>query len=1419
MRRALCLLCLLLGCGAAAAKKAPKGAKKLTKDEVQAYELFNLGVERRGYNDLAGAAKYYRKALQFKPDLVEARINLGVVLGDLGQTDAAFSTFADALEYVQDTKLHADILSNTGHLYLGMAERDSKHLADSERFFTMAVNVMPTHVSSHYNLGVSYTERGMYRAARSSYERVLELSPGHTQARLNLANTYYFLEQDIGETIKHFDMALDDPELDRDTKRMIYINKSQMLQRFRGDPLSAMEAAEEALFLEPEDVHVITIISAIRRNMCDWEGYEERQQDMIVTCLKDVAKGGTLLATPYDFTLIPHAGDALLGVVSEAASRRFRGVAQYDHRRAAAAGPLKIAYLSCDFRNHAMGQLTRGMILHQDRRQAAVDVSLFSYGVHDGSEERKDFESVAGFNEIRTLGDDAAAARIAAKETHIVIDLMAWTTHSRTAILGRKPAPILVNYLGYPGTFGSNVVDYALVDAVVAPPEGVAAWSEKLAYLPHTYQANMYPMDVPICASAAACRRKLEQDVQDHPGSRDVFSKASFLMCNFNNVDKVEPVVYRTWLNFMQRHREAVLLLLSQKGKAQNVVRANLHDEAAAGGVHPGRIIFMERNDWKPHLERIGGCDIFLDTYAYGAHTTAADALWAGIPLLTLNGYSAGKVASGPSATPAHGPMSSKVGASLLKALDDDLASVLVASSVKELESAFELLKGPSASEGMVKRLRPYIANQLLRGALYDSKGKARDVTRALQAMWEVRAQTAGETWYISTDAVGTTGWGETVQETVTDAENVAQQVLGMGNSTEALGVAGSALRSLSRVTTALPEEHGAAHLLGVMHHLAGQYGDAERVLRAAIAQHAAEPTYFANLATALHIQGKTREAVEALVLSVELDGTRVGDIDRVLQWIHVAGTYDALPRILSIVCSNAEFGVPVVGGVLDVDSLAHAAQLPPVDSTEYRPRVGGAALDQARCEVFELLAKAYIFSAEAQDPKSVTDFKIAIGLSAFAASRCAGVALASLLSVRMTADRRLGQEHASLAASLEYVRVLHALGAPSQTDLQLVADTVAKRPASRTVAIYCNEYGQTHWPGWGPSSLKTSGLGGSEEAVVFVSRALASLGWWVEVYNEALPHDLGRDAAAPGPGAVHYLPHGAYDASRPADVFVAWRYPMSVALASTSKVFVYLQDVIPDTGFFGRFVDARIFGVLFPSDYHRRTFPRLPAAKGYVTENALTPEQFTDGANLPHRFIYASSPVRGLETVLNAWPQIRQEIPEAELHVYYGFTDGVRTTFANQHGLPAYGAWKAKMEGLLAQPGVAYHGMVSHADLAAAYAAAGFFLYPTTYSETGCIALLKAEAMGAIPITSRYPASVVPEIAGAWDLGPEDALTAPAEQDPAWVQRWVSAVVDASRRAQRGELDDHRARMKAHVREKYTWLNTARKWVEAFEA
>jgi len=368
------------------------------------------------------------------------------------------------------------------------------------------------------------------------------------------------------------------------------------------------------------------------------------------------------------------------------------------HDPAAHGAKIAIGYLSADYHSHATAWLIAELIEKHDRDRFAV--FGYSYGPDDGSTTRRRLVGAFDrFVDMRNESFAAAAARIAADEVDILVDLKGYTQHARPGILSLRPAPIQVNYLGYPGTMGAEFMDYILVDDYIVPPDQQAFFSEKLVHLPDCYQVNDSGREIsPYSPTRQECNL---------PTNGIVF-------CSFNNSYKITPEIFDVWMRLLKAVPGSVLWLLEGNGFAP----ANLRSEAEARGVAGKRLVMAPREPLPEHLARHRLADLFLDTFPVNAHTTASDALWAGLPVLTIAGHT----------------FASRVAGSLLRVVG---LPELIATSLEDYEAmALRLVHEGERLADLRARLE---ANRKACG-LFDGGRFARDLEKAYQTMWEIHA-------------------------------------------------------------------------------------------------------------------------------------------------------------------------------------------------------------------------------------------------------------------------------------------------------------------------------------------------------------------------------------------------------------------------------------------------------------------------------------------------------------------------------------------------------------------------------------------------------------------------------------------------------------------------------------------------------
>jgi protein O-GlcNAc transferase len=357
---------------------------------------------------------------------------------------------------------------------------------------------------------------------------------------------------------------------------------------------------------------------------------------------------------------------------------------------------LRIAYLSANFNRHAMAYLMVNLFERHDR--ARFEIVGLSFGADDGSEIRA---RVAGafdqFYDVRRFGDREIATLVDELKIDIAVDIMGYTQDARPGILSHRPAPIQVNYLGYPGTMGADFIDYILADAIVVPPSEDAFFSEKVVRLPDCYQVNDR-------------QRPIAERTPKRPEAG--LPERGFVFCSFNNSYKITAAMFDVWMELLAKVEGSVLWLIGDNEPTER----NLRREAALRGIDPGRLVFAPRLDQAEHLARHRLADLFLDTLPYNAHPSCSDALWAGLPVLTCRGDAfAGRVA-----------------ASLLQAAG---LPELVTSSLADYAA---LARWLAEDANLLGEIRKRLAENRLSRPLFDTDLTRRHIEAAYTTMWRL---------------------------------------------------------------------------------------------------------------------------------------------------------------------------------------------------------------------------------------------------------------------------------------------------------------------------------------------------------------------------------------------------------------------------------------------------------------------------------------------------------------------------------------------------------------------------------------------------------------------------------------------------------------------------------------------------------
>ncbi len=539
------------------------------------------------------AAASYAKALAIRPDDVEVLANLGQALLALGRVSESLSAYDRALAIRRDIPVllnsranallrqgrHGEALADydeaaaldAGCLDASLNRANALHmLGRSDEAIAAYDGILvsaPDHAGASYNRGVVLHAVGRRDEAIIAFERTLTVEPGHANALHNLGIV-------LGEQ-NRFD--------------------------------EAAACCERLLAIDPDYPHAAGNLAHMKAHLCDWA-----DRDRLVLCVEEGVRLAKHRCLPFIFmTLSEDSAAQLACAASHTAERHppdpnplWTGE-RYRHDR------IRVAYLSADFRDHAVAFLIAGLFEEHDR--CRIELTGISFGGGAKTPMRARIEAACErFIDVRGKSDAAIAAIIRALEVDVAVDLMGYTGNARPGILARRPAPVQVNYLGYPGTMGADYIDYILADRFVIPEDKRAHYAEKVVLLPDTFQVNDAKRGIGVQAASREAAGLPPQ---------------GFVFCCFNNSYKLTPAMFDIWMRLLRQVPGSVLWLVA----GSPAVEANLRREAASRHIDPARLVFAPRVPYAEYLARYPLADLFLDTLPFNAGTTASDALWAGL--------------------------------------------------------------------------------------------------------------------------------------------------------------------------------------------------------------------------------------------------------------------------------------------------------------------------------------------------------------------------------------------------------------------------------------------------------------------------------------------------------------------------------------------------------------------------------------------------------------------------------------------------------------------------------------------------------------------------------------------------------------------------------------------------------------------
>jgi predicted O-linked N-acetylglucosamine transferase (SPINDLY family) len=631
--------------------------KALQSDPNDALTHSFAGAVHQRLGQLSQALACYDRAVALHPRYAEAWSNRGNVLMELGQPHVALASFARAIAAAPG---FAGAYSNHGN-----ALRTLREFEAALASFDAAIALKPDFAEAYSNRANVRSELGQWTAALADYERAIDIQPEFAQAHYNRANLLLAMQRHEA-AVTGYDgaLALRPDYADAWHNRG---NALLQLQRFA----AALASYDRALSIRRSFPFLAGIRRHAHMQLCAWAGLEAD-----VAELSSAVEAGQQVTPPFpllalvDSPRLHRMAACTWARNLDAAGCSLPALNSYPRRER-----IRIGYFSCDFHDHPVARLMAEVFETHDRR--GFEIFAFSFGPEGSPAMRERLaRAFERYLDVRNYSERDIALLARSLEVDIAVDLSGFTQGGRPRIFALRAAPVQVSYIGYLGTLAAAHMDYLIADATIVTPADHPHYSEKIICLP-SYQAN----DAKRCMA-------------DRPFTRQELHlpASGFVFACFNSTYKIMPATFAGWMRILARVPDSVLFLCS----ASEEVRDNLRHEAGRQGVAPERLVFGQRLPFAEYLTRYRSVDLVLDTLPYNAGATASDALWAGVPLLTLAGAS----------------FAGRIGASLLNAVG---LPELIARDQRQYEDlAVELATDPARIDAIKQKLATKRAEAIL---------------------------------------------------------------------------------------------------------------------------------------------------------------------------------------------------------------------------------------------------------------------------------------------------------------------------------------------------------------------------------------------------------------------------------------------------------------------------------------------------------------------------------------------------------------------------------------------------------------------------------------------------------------------------------------------------------------------------------
>ena len=676
--------------------------RTLLEQHSDSFVLWNiLGNSSIQLGLLDNAIQAYSKCISIKPDYAEAYNNLGVALKDKNELQKAIDAFNKCISLKPS---YAEVYYNKGNIL-----HDQKKYLEAIANYDKCISLNPDYADVYFNKGVAFNDLGMLDKAIKVWKKCILLRPNNHVTYNNLGNALKNLGKRV-EAIHYYNKAL----LIKPDYAVALSNMGVVLKD-QGKYDEAIDALEKAILLNPNYAPAynnlaVTLkrqnkinesITAYSKALSLKPDYENPRAEKLLQqaniCDWDIPEEENKLIPSLGISdqVIPPFAMLSLEDAPERHRLRSEVFAKTKYTQNPLPSPavpshkperIRIGYFSADFHEHATMYLISKVFKVHDRQK--FEIYAYSYGPDKSPRVRQNLiKSVDVFDDVREMSDKDIAMIARQDKLDIAVDLKGHTRDQRLGIFAYRPAPIQISYLGYPGTTGANFIDYIVADPIVIPTDQVSAYSEKIIYLPNTYQPNDNTRSI---STKMGTRKDME------------LPEKGFVFCCFNSNYKISSAEFDIWMRLLSKVKGSVLWLL----KSNQWAEENLKKEAEKRGVQKDRLVFAERLPIDEHLARHIHADLFIDTFNVNAHTTASDALWAGLPVVTKLGQS----------------FVARVAGSLLNAVG--LPELITKNEKDYEELIFELATNPDK----LKKIKDKLAANRLTHPLFDTESYTKDL-------------------------------------------------------------------------------------------------------------------------------------------------------------------------------------------------------------------------------------------------------------------------------------------------------------------------------------------------------------------------------------------------------------------------------------------------------------------------------------------------------------------------------------------------------------------------------------------------------------------------------------------------------------------------------------------------------------------